>query len=161
MRWFLWVVAILLGVASTLALTGKAEFRAETMIEAPPEKVWAVLTDPSSYADWNPVLVKVEGTFGEGETMTTTVLFPDGDRTPLSGQVARMVENSLLQQKGGIPGFVTFNHIWRLEAVDGGTKVIQYEVDRGLYMWFWDSSWVEPAYQKATDGLKAFVEAKG
>lgn len=160
MRWLLWGLAIALGAASTLALTGKGEFRAEATIAAPPEKVWAVLTDAASYAEWNPVLVKVEGTFAEGETVTTTVLFPDGDRTPLSGDVVKLVDNALIQQKGGIPGFVTFNHIWRLEPVAGGTKVTQYEIDRGLYMWFWDSGWVEPAYKKATEALKAYVEAK-
>ena len=158
MRKALGLLVIAVAVAASLALTGHKVFRGEVIIAAPPEKIWAALTDPASYPEWNPVFLKVEGTYAVGETVTTTVLFDDGSKVPLSGDVVAMEPNREMRQKGGFPGFVTFDHRWTLEPAEGGTRVIQYEEDRGLYLWFWDSSWVQPAYQKAVEALKAYVE---
>ena len=43
---------------------------------------------------------------------------------------------------------------WLLEPVDGGTRVIQHEEYRGIGVWFWDASWVEPAYTQANEALR-------
>lgn len=148
-------------VAGILALTGRESFHAETTVKASPQAVWEVLTAPETYKDWNPVFVEVAGTFAAGQTVTTTVLFPHGARVALEGEVVSIIEHREIRQRGGIRGFVTFEHVWQLEAVEGGTRIVQREVDRGLFLWFWDSSWVEPAYQRATEALAAYLENKG
>ena len=70
-----------------------------------------------------------------------------------------LVPERLLNQRGGIWGMLTFDHRWELEPVEGGTRLVQHEEYRGLFLPFWDYSWVEPAYAKANEGLKRRVEA--
>ena len=67
--------------------------------------------------------------------------------------VKALVPNRELRQGGGLPGVLTYNHVWRLQPVEGGTFVQQIDVDRGGFLWFWDSSWVEPAYRLANEAL--------
>lgn len=44
-------------------------FATQRTINAPPEKIWALLTDASSYRDWNPTIVSLDGTIAAGETI--------------------------------------------------------------------------------------------
>ena len=155
LTWDATPVAVL-AVAS--ACTTK-DFRAETVVPARPERVWDVLVDTAAYPEWNPVFVKVDGTYAEGVTVMNSVMFPDGNAVDMKAKVKTVTPGRELRQTGGIPGFLTFDHRWLLEPVDGGTKVVQHEVDRGFYLWFWDSSWVEPAYMKATEALRDRVVA--
>ena len=38
-------------------------------IQAPPHVVWDLLTDPSSYRDWNPAVLSIEGAMSTGSTI--------------------------------------------------------------------------------------------
>ena len=58
-----------------------------------------------------------------------------------------------------VPANLTYHHKWVLEPVAGGTHVRQIDVDRGGFLWFWDSSLVEPAYRRANEALAARVSA--
>lgn len=59
---------ILLSLAAVISLIAAAAifsnktYEVERVINAPPEKVWAVLMDTASYKNWNPVFTKVDGT---------------------------------------------------------------------------------------------------
>ena len=48
------------------ALMTKKTFHVEQFIEATPEEIWEVLMDTSTYPEWNPVFVQVEGIYAEG-----------------------------------------------------------------------------------------------
>lgn len=37
------------------------EYLSTSIINAPLETVWAILTDGNGYADWNPEIVKIDG----------------------------------------------------------------------------------------------------
>ena len=39
-------------------------------IAAPPQAVWDLLSDTSTYADWNPAVVRISGTIAEGNTVS-------------------------------------------------------------------------------------------
>lgn len=54
---------------------------------------------------------------------------------------------------------LTFDHTWRLEVVDGGTRVTQSEEYRGIGVLFWDPAWVEEAYEQANFNLRDRVES--
>ena len=136
------------------AWLGHKSVHAELVIEAPPEKIWAVLTDAPSYAEWNPVFVEVNGEYGEGKTMTYQMKDPKGAVTEVKAEIIKFAPNEELNQFGGMRGILTFDHHWILEPVEGGTKVIQHEDYRGIGVWFWDPSWFQTAYGEAIVALR-------
>jgi hypothetical protein len=155
-----WIIAVglILIVLVALAYFGRKSVRAEVTIKVEPYQVWAVLTDPGSYQDWNPILVSVDGEFVEGQTLSVEMKNPDDSVTTVTPRVRKVVPNAELNQVGGIPGVLTFDHTWRLEAVDGGTRVTQFEEYRGIGVLFWDPSWVEAAYRQANENLRLRIE---
>ena len=115
------------------------------------------MTDAPRYEAWNPVLVRVEGEYREGAELTNLVREPSGKESVMQSTVVKMTVERELNQFGGIRGLLTFDHQWLLEPIDGGTRVVQHEEYRGLGVWFWDASWVEPAYRKANEALRERV----
>ena len=152
------LIAIVVVVGAVGYFTTKT-FRVEITIAAPPEAVWKVLADTKSYPDWNPVFAEVVGKYEEGAKVLNKVRFPDGKLVEMNAHVTAFKPGSELRQSGGVPLVLTFDHRWTLEAVEGGTKVVQHELDRGFYLHFWDSGWIEPAYRKVSEALKARVES--
>ena len=135
-------------------------YKVERIINAPPEAVWDVLMDTSSYGDWNPVFIKVVGSYQQGGSVQNTFQAPTGEIFDVTNRVTELVPQKLLRQKGGMTGIITFDHQWQLQPVEGGTRVTQYEVDRGIYVWFWDDSWIIPSYTKTLDALAQQVAAR-
>ena len=150
-KWVLGVGVILVGLGAIL--TNKV-FHVEIFIPAPQETIWAVLMNTSDYPEWNPVFTKVEGTYAVGNETKNFVRDPSGAILEMSAEITALIPGEELRQKGGMPGALTFDHRWLLEPVEGGTKVTQHEIDRGIGLWFWDSSWIEPAYSKVNEALK-------
>lgn len=155
-RFLLFGILTLVGLV-VLSYTTAKTFRVEVFVPAPPESVWAVLVNTDAYADWNPVFVQVDGTYEAGGSVISHVLFPNGEVQTMSVSVDTVIPGRELRQSGGFPGFITFDHRWILDPTEGGTKVVQEEIDRGLYLWFWDSSWIIPSYQAVSDALKQRV----
>ena len=126
----------------------------EITIPAEPEIIWSVLTDAPAYQEWNPVIVKIEGEFREGEKIKNRLKQPDGKQSVIESTVKKMVKPKELNQYGRTLGFLTFDHTYLLEPVNGGTRVIQHEEYRGVGVLFWDASWVEPAYRNVNEALR-------
>lgn len=136
------------------SIFGHKVVHTELEIPATPEEVWSVLSDAPRYSEWNPVIVHVDGTYRQGEVLSNTVRESDSKVSVMKSKVVRLVPGRELNQFGGIPGILTFDHRWILEPSSGGTRVTQHEEYRGLGVWFWDASWVEPAYAKANRALR-------
>lgn len=149
------------GTLMAFSLFGCASVHTERIIPAAPDKVWSVLTAIDEVKLWNPVLIPLEGSYQEGEKLKYRMVQPDGKESEVCARVVKLIPGQLLNQRGGIPGILTFNHSWILEQVEEGTKVIQHEEYRGIGVWFWDYSWVEPAYSSANDALNARVLSQG
>ena len=133
-------------------LTSKT-FEAEITIAAPPEKIWAVLMDTGAYPDWNPTFVEVRGPYKVGTKLSLRVRKPDGAFVEMRPTLKALVPNRELHQGGGMPGVLTYNHSWTLQPVEGGTLVRQIDVDRGAFLWFWDTSWIEPSFRLPNEAL--------
>ena len=152
-----WGIGLTVLAVAILSFAGKKTFHVEIDIPAPPEAVWAVLTDTKSYGEWNPVFIKVIGGYGEGANVTNFVKDPSGKILEIGATVSTFSVARELRQDGGVPGFLTFDHQWLLESVEGGTRVTQHDVDRGFWLWFWDSSWIIPSYTMANEALRKRV----
>ncbi|MCH2249560.1 MAG: SRPBCC domain-containing protein [Cognatishimia sp.] len=152
--------AIAVALAAAVGALTTKTFHVETTINAPADKIWEVLTDTAAYPEWNPTFVEVDGTYYQGGKVLNNVQDPSGAVLEMTATVATLNPARELRQKGGVPLVITFDHRWILEPIEGGTKVTQHEVDRGLYLWFWNSDWIEPAYAKTSAALKARVEAQ-
>ena len=140
------------GLITASFLTSKT-FEAEINIAAPPEKIWAVLMDTGAYPDWNPTFVEVSGPYEVGTKLSLRVRKPDGAFVELRPTLKALVPHRELHQGGGMPGVLTYNHSWTLQPVEGGTLVRQTDVDRGAFLWFWDTSWIEPSFRLANEAL--------
>ena len=136
---------------------GYHKVHTETFIEAQPEDVWAVITDAPNYRHWNPVITNAEGTNGKGATIRNTVVEDGKKPTLITSKVMNFDPPFHLNQFGGYPGIITFDHHYILEPVDGGTKVTQKEEYTGIYVHFWDSAWVETAYRMVNTRLREEV----
>ncbi|MEW5849256.1 MAG: SRPBCC domain-containing protein [Myxococcota bacterium] len=44
-------------------------FEARITIQAPREKIWAILTDAAAYPSWNTTITKIEGTISPGQSL--------------------------------------------------------------------------------------------
>ena len=156
---YLKIALLLIGALIVASFLTSKTFEAEITIAAPPEKIWAVLMDTGAYPDWNPTFVEVSGPYLVGTKISSRVRKPDGAFVEMRPTVKALVPNRELRQGGGLPGVLTYNHSWILQTVEGGTLVRQIDVDRGGFLWFWDSSWVEPAYRMANEALAQRVLA--
>ena len=133
-------------------------FKAEIIINQKPEIVWNYLVDKDSYQNWNEVLIPTSGDFIKNKKINYEMTY-DNSKSNISSKIINIVESKELNQKGGIFGVLTFNHKYLLEEFEENkTKLIQYEVDRGFGLLFWNSDLVEPSYEKSNENLKKLIE---
>ena len=152
------VVALaVIGAVVALAWSGHKVVHAEQVVSASPDRVWAVLTDAAGYAEWNPIFVSAQGEFRQGGGVVYEMKSPDGAVSRVEPEIRKLEVEREINQYGGLPGILTFDHTWHLEPVAGGTRVTQHEEYRGLYVWFWDPAWVERAYEEAIIALSERV----
>ena len=45
-------------------------YHVERRIDAPPERVWSLLTDAAGYASWNKAVISIEGTIAPGSVVS-------------------------------------------------------------------------------------------
>lgn len=151
-----WMIAALalIAVLAILYLAGRKSAHSEITIAASPAEVWAVLTDTDKIKDWNPVLIPIGGELKEGATVTYEFHQDDTTSSQMPAKVKRMVAGELLNQGGGMPGILTFDHKYILEAVGTDTRVTIHEEYRGIYVPFWNPAPVELAYHRLAEALK-------
>lgn len=151
------IVLLLLSVI--LYITGHKSVHQEIIINASPEEVWDVLTDTENYKDWNPVMELIEGSLEEGSLVKYRFTQDEQNVMEIPSSVKKVVPNELLNQGGGMPVFLTFNHKYILEKVSEGTKVTIHEDYAGFYVNFWNPEPVEAAYGRLNEALKQRVES--
>jgi len=83
----------------------------------------------------------------------------DGKITVFPADVLRMVPERELNQGGGAPGIFTFNHTFRLEPYENGTKLTPREEFRGIGVLFFKLGWVKESYRMVNRVLKERAEA--
>jgi len=111
------------------------EIRTEIIINAAPDKVWAVLTDFESYPDWNPFIKSISGPKKSGETLAMTAQLPDGMSMNFKPLVLNFDENKEFRWIGVLlfKGLFDGEHYFILSANDDGTTTFVHgELFRGI-----------------------------
>ena len=103
-------------------------------IEAPPERVWDVLVDLSSYEAWNPFIVEASGEVAAGRRLRLRMR-PPGGRSTTFRPTVQAAGGGELRWFGrlGIGGLFDGEHRFRLSPTnDGGTRLVQEERFTGV-----------------------------
>ena len=151
-------VLIILLVLLLLLIMGRKSVKTEISVETSPNEVWSVLTDISKVRDWNNILVPIEGKLEEGNTIKYEFYQDDNAKAAvMNAKVKQLIPSKLINQTGGIPGILTFNHSYILEQTATGTSIQIYEKYRGIMVPFWNPKPVEKAYAKLLLSLKERV----
>lgn len=132
-------------------------------IDAPPEAVWAVLSDWPAYPDWNPFVVSLTGDAVVGGRLETRLQPVGGRAMTFKPQVTVLEPNRHLAWFGrlGLPRIFDGEHHFVLEEIEGGTRFVQYEELRGIAVPLLRRSLAKTVagFRKMNEALKERVEA--
>ncbi len=112
-----------------------SKVRTSLRIAAPPERVWAVLTDFADYPSWNSVISKVQADTRVGGAMQFRIQIEASPQLAFDAKFVRVVPGRELAWRGGaplIPALAWGEHYFRLAPVDGGTQLTHGEDFGGL-----------------------------
>lgn len=105
----------------------------EVLIDAPPEQVWAVLTDFARLSEWSNNLVGLEGDFREGGQITVT--FKVGPlRQQLKHEVKFFEDGRSFGWSDPLFAGLSDRHIYQIHvAEDGKTRFVQTDQVKGSH----------------------------
>ena len=94
------------------------EIYTEIVIDAPPEKVWGVLTDFSAFPQWNPFLKTAEGELCPGKRLQVYIQSLDAVGMTIKPTLLEVEPNRELRWLGHllIPGLFDWEHYFLIEA---------------------------------------------
>ena len=115
------------------------ELRREIEIDAPPERVWAVVTDFAAYPEWNPFIRRVSGELREGARLEVRIEPPGARATTFKPTVRAVEANRELRWLGRllVPGIIDGEHSLLIEPREGGrSRVVMSERFTGVLVGF-------------------------
>lgn len=137
---------------------GKSTIETQVFIPAPPEKVWAVLTDTARYPMWNPFIKEIKGDLVEGASIQTTLETPPGAKVQrFRPRIVVFAANRELRWRGHvlIPNIVfTGEHYFVLTPQDGGTLFIHGELFSGVLVGLIGIDKFAPSFEAMNTALR-------
>lgn len=79
------------------------EYDTSSTIDAPPDTVWAILTDAAGYRDWNPEIVGIDGRIVLDGRITAHVRLGDGAVRAVPQRVITLDAPNCMEWEGGLP----------------------------------------------------------
>ena len=113
------------------------EIKTEILIQASPERVWAVLTDFDNYKKWNPFIPSITGDVAVGNTITVRLEPPEGRGMTIKPKVLVFENNRKLRWLGHmlVPGLFDGEHTFELiDHGNGTTTFSQTEKFTGIFV---------------------------
>lgn len=110
------------------------EITTEIEIDAPRDRVWAVLTDLKAWNDWNP-FIKVAGRAEVGAKLLVEITPPGLSTMKFSPKVTVVEAPDRFEWQGRVlfPGIFDGRHCFHLEAAgDSRTRFLHFEHFRGI-----------------------------
>lgn len=121
------------------------EIKTEILINATPDKVWAILTDFDNYPNWNPFIKSVKGQVAVGNKITARMEPPGANGMTFVPKVLVFETNKEFRWLGHLlfPGLFDGEHKFELiDNKNGTTTFRQSERFRGILV---------PLFQKMLD----------
>ncbi|MGI9529536.1 MAG: SRPBCC family protein [Acidimicrobiia bacterium] len=129
-------------------------------IEAPADRLWALLTNASGYTDWNPTIVSLDGAIEDGSTIAlVSTLNPN--RT-FKLKVSDVNAPRSMVWSDGMPlGLFKGVRTFTLDEEDGVTTFGMEEIHSGLLEPLISKSIPDmtESFEEFADGLKAAAES--
>jgi hypothetical protein len=128
------------------------QLRTEIEIDAPPERVWSVLTDFPRYHAWNPFITSVEGELEVGSTLTIRVTPPESSESKLRPKLLVCEAPCELRWRGHlfVKGLLDGEHFFQVEELpEGRTRFVQGEDFSGVLLRF--------VHRQLTEVARGFV----
>ena len=152
------ILLVIVLVLIILYIRGHKSVHHEIIIQASQEKVWSVLMNTDNYAQWNPVMLLLEGELKEGSKVKYRFTQDADNVIEIPSTVKQLIPQKVLNQGGGLPVYLTFDHKYLLEASGDGTKLTIHEDYAGIGVNFWDPAPVEAAYKRLNEAIKQQAE---
>jgi len=135
----------------------KAEIAAETMIRAEPERVWRILLDVRTYAEWNRFMLVVQGEILPGHSLSVQARLSNLLRLRFAATIIELEPPSRLTWEGclPVPGLFTGVHTFDLKRVPEGVRFLQSERYSGLLVPLMRRFLIDPS----ESGFRAMNEA--
>jgi hypothetical protein len=137
-------------------------FATKTIICAPAERIWSILTDADSYPSWNSTVERVVGNIASGGKVTVYAKASTGRAFPL--QVTAFEPNRRMVWSGGMPlGLFTGRRTYTLaQQGPGEVEFAMREEFSGLMAPLITRSIpdLQPSFDQFAADLKARAEAK-
>jgi hypothetical protein len=134
---------------------------ATIQIDAPPEAVWAVLTDLSRYPEWNPLFREASGQVAAGNRIKLRSVHPaNGRLMTVKPKITVADPGTELKWVSRLPGIISGEHRFALTPADGGTRLEQSEAFRGLLTAFPGKTFAnaEASFRALNEALKKRAE---
>ena len=108
---------------------GRRLIKTETTIDAPPEKVWAAMTDFASFPDWNPFVRHADGRLEPGERLRIRLRLDHGLRMTFRPRVTVVEPGRELRWLAtlGRPGVFDVDRAFQIEPRNGGVLFVMSE----------------------------------
>jgi hypothetical protein len=99
------------------------EYLTVATVAASPERVWAILTDGKSYADWNPEIVAIDGPIAPNARIIAHVRLGDGAVRRVPQRVRVLEAPRRMEWVGGLPlGLFVGQRTFIVTPVEAGTE---------------------------------------
>ena len=109
------------------------ELRTEIEINAPPERVWNILTDTDKFSEWNPFIRSVKGKLAQGESIE--VVLGEEKTMTFRPTILELTPNRTFRWLGKmfVGGLFDGEHIFEIEPLDTNrVRFVQREKFNGI-----------------------------
>lgn len=142
------------------------QLRTQVDIHASPERVWQILTDFTTYPQWNPFMPQASGSARRGERLTIRLQPVGGRPTTFRPTVLEADPGKRLRWIGHllVPGVFDGEHSFTIQPLgEGRVRVVQQEHFSGLLVPLLAGSLDRrtlPAFEQMNQALKRRAEAE-
>lgn len=135
-------------------------YHVERRIDASPERVWALLTNASTYAAWNRAVIRIEGTIALGNTIS--LVSTANPKRTFRLHITEMAAPNRMVWRDGMPlGLFTGKRTYLVQPREGVTHFEMTEQYTGLLSGLFTKAIPDltESFNLFADSLKAAAEA--